>query len=381
MSYVPPDPTKPKDPLIIARPRPGTVTLAGTLMLAGAALGLLNAVLVIAATGAATSEFRARAGLTAATADQIDDIATGLATWSTTAGLAGLLLSVVLAVLALQVLHGSHGARLAALGFIAVAILFGLGWASFTVRGSANLHPAGMDEQTGRSVAEALGGSTAGLPTYVGGGLTCVQVLGYATVLGLLLWPASRPYFRRGRPSRFGGRRAAVADRQRDGAMYADPGATAIATGPIRGGDARARGDGGEPGFAESFVGAVSRRLGRWSRSQSAAGVRPTGSWWRGPATWFGAWNRAAWLGRRRWLTAVGSRGRLTGVRYRSRAMLGSVRQFSMRQWPIFARLGRWLMLARWRGWITLVGRRGKAPQAPATVVNRRTHRSSKRRR
>jgi hypothetical protein len=349
MSYVPPDPTKPKDPLIIARPRPGTVTLAGTLMLAGAALGLLNAVLVIAATGAATSEFRARAGLTAATADQIDDIATGLATWSTTAGLAGLLLSVVLAVLALQVLHGSHGARLAALGLIAVAILFGLGWASFTVRGSTNLHPAGMDEETGRSVAAALGGSTAGLPTYVGGGLTCVQVLGYATVLGLLLWPASRPYFRRGRPSLFGGRRALV-ERDRGGARYADPGAAAIAAGPIGGGGAGPIRGGDGPAFRDAtpiVVAAAARRLAAWNRSQSAARIRAL----------------------------------LSSARYRSRTAVGSVRQLSIRQWPIFATLGRWLMLARWRSWITFGGRRGKAPQAPATVVNRRTHRSSRRRR
>lgn len=200
MSPRPGDPTQPKDPLLIPRPRPGTVTLAGTLMLAGAAVGLLNALVVIAATGSSTEEFRARAGLTAATQEQIDEIAEGLATWSTTAGLTGLLLSLVLAVLAVRVMRGSHAARVAALVFVGTSILFGLGWSSFTVRGSANLQPEGMDEQTGRGVAEALGLSTSGLPTYVGGGLTCLQILGYLMVVGLLLWPASQPYFRRRRP-------------------------------------------------------------------------------------------------------------------------------------------------------------------------------------
>ncbi len=206
MSTGPGDPTQPKDPLLIPRPRPGTVTLAGTLMLAGAAVGLLNAVVVITSTGASTNEFRARAELTAATAEQIDQIASGLARWSTTAGLTGLLLSVVLGMLAIRVMRGSHSARVAALAFLSASIVFGLGWSSFTVRGSANLHPDGMDEQTGRRVSEALGLSTSGLPTYVGGGLTCLQILGYLMVVTLLLLPTSNPYFRRSRTSWFGRR-------------------------------------------------------------------------------------------------------------------------------------------------------------------------------
>jgi hypothetical protein len=199
MSHVPVDPTKPPDPVLVSRRRPDTVTLAGVLMMAGAILGFLHAVLVMAASGAAASDFRARAALTTATPQQIDDIAVALATWSMTAGVTGLVLSVVMVVLAVRVLRGSRAARFASLTLVAASILCGLGWSSFTVLGGTNLRPAGMDERTGRGIADALGFSTSGLSTYIGGGLTCLQVLGYIAVLGLLLWPASSAYFRRSR--------------------------------------------------------------------------------------------------------------------------------------------------------------------------------------
>jgi hypothetical protein len=73
----------------------------------------------------------------------------------------------------------------------------GLAWSAFTVRGSTNLEPEGMDPQTGRMVSEAMGLSMAGTPTYVGGGLTCLQVLGYIAVVALLAWPTSNGFFRR----------------------------------------------------------------------------------------------------------------------------------------------------------------------------------------
>jgi hypothetical protein len=199
MSHVPVDPTKPKPPLLVARPRPDSITLACVLMVAGAILGFVNAVLVITTTAASAREFRSRAGLTAATPAQIDDIATGLATWSMTAGLSGLVLSVLVVGLAVRVWRGSQAARVSALAVVGASVLCGLGWSAFTVRGGTNLQPDGMDEQTGRGISEALGLSTSGLPTYVGGGLTCLQVLGYISVLGLLVWPASNPYFRRSR--------------------------------------------------------------------------------------------------------------------------------------------------------------------------------------
>jgi hypothetical protein len=198
MSHVPPDPTKPADPLLVSRRRPDTVTLAVVLMIGGAVLGVLNAVLVIAATGAAASDFQARAGLTAATPQQIEQITTALIAWSMTAGVIDLVLSVVVVMLALRVFRGSQGARVASLTLVTVSILCGLGWSSFAVRGgSTTLRPDGMDETTGRGIADALGLSTAGMSTYVVGGLTCLQVLGYIGVIGLLLWPASNAYFLR----------------------------------------------------------------------------------------------------------------------------------------------------------------------------------------
>src|SRR5258706_4388941 len=133
MSHVPVDPTKPPDPVLVSRRRPDTVTLAGVLMMAGAILGFLHAVLVMAASGAAASDFRARAALTTATPQQIDDIAVGLATWSMTAGVTGLVLSVVMVVLAVRVLRGSRAARFASLTALAASILFGFGWSAVTV--------------------------------------------------------------------------------------------------------------------------------------------------------------------------------------------------------------------------------------------------------
>jgi hypothetical protein len=198
MSHVPPDPTKPPDPLLVSRPRPDTVTLAVVLMIAGAVLGLLNAALVIAATGTAASDFQARAGLTAATPQQIEQITTGLTAWSMAAGVTDLVLSVVMVMLALLVFRGSQVARVASLTLVTMSILCGLGWSSFAVRGgSTTLRPDGMDERTGRGIADALGLSTSGMSTYAVGGLTCLQVLGYILVIGLLLWPPSTAYCRR----------------------------------------------------------------------------------------------------------------------------------------------------------------------------------------
>ena len=201
MSHVPVDPTKPREPVRVPRPRPGTIPLAVAFMVGGAAFGLLNSVLAIAASGVAARDFRARAGGTSATPGQVDQIATGLQRWSLVAGLAGVLLAVALVAVAGRVLRGSNPARMAALGIMSVSICGGLGWSSFTVRGSTNLQPDGMDPHTGRLVGEALGLSMSGLPTYIGGGLTCLQVLGYIAVLALLLWPASNPYFRKRTPA------------------------------------------------------------------------------------------------------------------------------------------------------------------------------------
>jgi len=199
MSHAPGHPTQPKDPLLVARPRPDSITLACTFMVAGAFLGILDAVLVIAAMGAAARDFRSRAGLTGATPQQIDAVATGLATWSMAAGVTELVLSLVMVVLAVRVWRGSQPARLLSLLVLSASIVCSLAWSAFTVRGGTNLQPDGMDEQTGRGISNALGLSTSGLPTYVGGGLTCLKVLGYIAVLGLLLWPAANPYFRRSR--------------------------------------------------------------------------------------------------------------------------------------------------------------------------------------
>src|ERR1700704_3835133 len=102
MSHVPPDP----------------VPLAVVLMIAGAVLGLLNAALVIAATGTAASDFQARAGLTAATPQQIEQITTGLTAWSMMAGVTDLVLSVLMVMLALLVFRGSQVARVASLTLV-----------------------------------------------------------------------------------------------------------------------------------------------------------------------------------------------------------------------------------------------------------------------
>jgi hypothetical protein len=131
----------------------------------------------------------------------VDQIASGLHLWSVLAGLASVLLAVTVFALTGPVVKGSNPARVVTLAISGVSLCCGLGWSSFTVRGSTNLQPDGMDPDTGRQVAEALGLSMSGLPTYIGGGLTCLQVLGYIAVLVLLLWPTSNPYFRKRTPA------------------------------------------------------------------------------------------------------------------------------------------------------------------------------------
>jgi hypothetical protein len=279
MSHVPPDPTKPADPLLVSRRRPDTVTLAVVLMMAGAVLGLLNAVLVIAGTGTAAGDFQARAGLTAATPEQIEQITTALAAWSMTAGLTGLVLSVVMVMLALRVFRGSQAARVASLTLVTVSILCGLGWSSFAVRGgSTTLRPDGMDEETGRGIADALGLSTSGMSTYVVGGLTCLQVLGYIAVIGLLLWPASNAYFRRSRTT-WSGRRSRIT-------WYGRRSRT-------------------------TEHGRRSRTTWYGRRSRTPEHARRSGTTWFGQrigTTWFGQRIGTTWFGRRRWTSGYGRR-------------------------------------------------------------------------
>jgi hypothetical protein len=195
------DPAAPKAPLLVPRPRPGVVNTAAIFMFTGAAAGVANAFVAIATSTSLAREFRNRAAQTRATPAQVEEIASGLHSWSLGAGVVGLALAVVIGALALGVLRGSQACRTTAIVLAGASVCGGLAWSAFTVRGSTNLEPEGMDPQTSRLVSEAMGTSMSGAPTYIGGGLTCLQVLGYIAVVALLAWPTANTYFRRRPPA------------------------------------------------------------------------------------------------------------------------------------------------------------------------------------
>lgn len=196
---VPRDPTAPPDPVVIARPRPGSVTVAGILMHATAGLGLLASGGLIVAAAGVVEDFRTHASAFGASRDDIDATATAIRSALLTSGLAAFVLAVVTALLGRGVLRRNEAARIGALvvmiGSLGCALIrtsvtaFGgrIDW-TMGVRQSSPTLAANM----GQAYGDAMPGWFAG----IGGGLTDLQSLGYIAVAVLLLLPVSQEYFR-----------------------------------------------------------------------------------------------------------------------------------------------------------------------------------------
>jgi hypothetical protein len=200
MSYQPPYPVAPITPP--TPPRPRSVTIAGTLMLIGAVVGIIGGTLTIIAGNSIGSNFIARAIAGGATAQEADRFADSVRASFTTVGAAAVLLGVLMAVLMFLVLRGSNAARISTWVLLAVSLCCGCG-NGLIASAVSNLKDANL-EGTDRATAQALGQALQdSLPSWfaVGGaGAACVQVLGYIAVAVLLALPASNAYFRKTPP-------------------------------------------------------------------------------------------------------------------------------------------------------------------------------------
>ena len=122
---IPIDPTQPRDPVLVPRRRPAPVTLAALFMVVGAALGLISAIMLIAASGSIAAGFRSSARGIDAKPEDIDTITAAIRTVFVAAGVVSLTLAVGLGVLSVGVARGRSAARVATLGFVArVAVLW-----------------------------------------------------------------------------------------------------------------------------------------------------------------------------------------------------------------------------------------------------------------
>ena len=186
------------------RHRPAPVTIAGVLMLVGAALGLAAAVTFITAAGQVASEFRDRALDTDASSTDIDALGDGIQGAFIAGGIVTALIAIVVGVLAFGVLRGSNAARIATLVLLALSLCCGIISSGFTLltNSATDLSYGDMDAQTSRDIAEALNQSVPAWLSATAGTLTCLQILGYIAVAVLLLLPASNAFFRRTQPDR-----------------------------------------------------------------------------------------------------------------------------------------------------------------------------------
>jgi hypothetical protein len=200
--YGPVDPTQPKDPVNVRAGRPGTVTVAGFLMLLGALLGIVTGLSLLIAAANVVQRFRDRAAETTATAKDIDTVAAAIRSVFIASGLVTLLLAVLVGVLALFVMRGSNPARIATLVFLAVGLCCGIGGMSFTALGrNANwtINVSNADERLANQIGQAYSDAIPSWLVGTSGGLTDLQALCYVLVAVLLLLPASNAYFRRQR--------------------------------------------------------------------------------------------------------------------------------------------------------------------------------------
>jgi hypothetical protein len=197
------DPTSPRAPVRVPRPRPGPVTLAALLLGAESALGLFSAGALFLAARTVPETFRDRAlsTVTAAgfTGTDVDTIASAIQTILITAGAVTFLLAVAGLMLARPVARGNALARGAAFVLAAAALCGGLGSMTYTAfgqhvdwAGDVGNQSEGLAAQVGQAYGEAMPGWLVGAT----GGLTDLQALGYIAVSIFLALPVARPYFR-----------------------------------------------------------------------------------------------------------------------------------------------------------------------------------------
>jgi hypothetical protein len=200
MTHQLPNPTQPPTPIPPRRRRPGVVTLAGTLMIVGALVGLVSAIALYVGSSDVVREFRVRAGLTEATPSDIDSAASVIKSVFLVSATATLVLAIIVGVLSYGVLRGNHPSRVLTVVVLAFSLCCGIGSSTYTAFGrnanwTVNVNNAG--ERLAREIGQAYSDA---IPTWlvgITGGLSCLQLLGYIAVVVLLFLPASNAYFRR----------------------------------------------------------------------------------------------------------------------------------------------------------------------------------------
>jgi hypothetical protein len=194
MSHLPTDPTAPREPVLVPRGRPATVTLAGVLMLGGAAAGFLIGVTTLVASGRIGRDFEVRAAeQTGAPAEEIANLAASVQALFFGVGGAGAGLALAMVALAIGVLRANTSARFTTVVLAVISMFCGASTMGLGAGRSFTVTLDGGQVDLGESLRAAV---PTGL-TSLTAGLGCVLTLGYIAVVVLLLLPSSGAYFRR----------------------------------------------------------------------------------------------------------------------------------------------------------------------------------------
>lgn len=196
---IPLDPAAPRDPLVIARERPQSVTVAAVLMLGGAAVGTLSAIALFVSSALVVREFRAGAARLGIPLTDINAVAPVIRATLLSGGLGTLLLAVLVAFAARGVLRRNPAARAGALALAGLSLLCAFMSTSITALGRNVRWTVNVDHASAALVGEVAQSYSDAMPSWLvglAGGLTDLQTLGYIAVAVLLLMPASQEYFR-----------------------------------------------------------------------------------------------------------------------------------------------------------------------------------------
>lgn len=202
MSYQPPY-LPPPGPMSVPpqapRQRPGSVLAGVVFMFTVAALGVITAAITLAAIGQIVNRFRNRASLTAATPEEIDNLAAGIQVLTIGLAILILIFALVLAGLAFGVQRGSNVARILTWVLVGLGILCNC-CGLFGAIGQTNVSTFGtpdMNRQTADQLARALQDAYPSWWLGFSGGLSGLQLLGYIAIAILLALPSANAFFRR----------------------------------------------------------------------------------------------------------------------------------------------------------------------------------------
>jgi hypothetical protein len=199
VSGLPPRPTDPAEPLVIRRRRPQSVTLAGALLFAAGAVGLMSSVALLVGAGSVVDDFSTDALRLGVEAEDVSGVSVAMRTVLLSTGLGALVLAMFSVYLGRGVLRRQNAARIGALVVAIGSLACGLLRTSVTAFGGTvdwDVAAGHRDPVVADQIAQAFRDAMPSWFVGLGGGLTDLQTLGYIAVAILLLAPASSEYFR-----------------------------------------------------------------------------------------------------------------------------------------------------------------------------------------